>query len=255
MLGTEVAMVRSWMVLSVLGVSVPLSVLASACGGAEFNAGGVDDGGGGGSNDAANPSDASGSNDGNLPGDGGGGQPDVRPPPPPQDGGMWSPICPIHQPAAGVSCSMEGLECEYGNVDPNPACSTIMQCTNGTFQPTMQYGACVKQPNGSECAASFAGVPRGMVCSPSGATCNYELGDCRCEVQGFGVIPPLIDGSVQPAWDCDDPGPGCPTPRARLGSACTQNGQSCMYRPCSFGEQCQNGYWQPELIACAGAMP
>jgi hypothetical protein len=241
MLGTEVAMGRSWMVLSVVGVAV----LASACGGAEFNS--VGDDGGGGGNDAANPSDASGSNDGGMPNDGGG-QPDVHPPP--QDGGTWSPICPMHQPSAGTSCAMEGLQCEYGNVDPDPACSTIMQCTNGTFQPSTQYGTCMKQPNGSECASSFASVPRGAVCSPNGATCDYELGDCRCEVMLFG--PPLLDASVQPKWDCDDPGPGCPTPRARLGSACTMNGQSCMYRPCSFGEQCMNGYWQPELIACAG---
>ena len=78
-----------------------------------------------------------------------------------------------------------------------------------------------------------------------------------------GCIPCIGDGGgvgSQQEWACDPyPTPsGCPEPRPLIGSACTQEGQSC-----SYGEMCgvvggpslgcQNGHWasQPTAASCA----
>jgi len=173
------------------------------------------------------------------------------PPPPPYDGGP-GPACPATQPAVGAPCSQESLECEYGT-SQYPGCDAIVQCSSGywgtEFGPA---GYCPTGPNPEGCPASPDDVnDGGATCSTAGLTCHYALGQCYCGSL-FGPLPQPEDGGTY-NWSCDDPGPGCPQPRPRVGSPCTQEGQSCEYFACDWAQQCTGGLWQAEPEGCAGA--
>jgi hypothetical protein len=55
-----------------------------------------------------------------------------------------------------------------------------------------------------------------------------------------------------PIWTCSQPAAGCPNPRPRIGSSCSQDGLSCNYGACSGGVevQCKDGYWQQANVPC-----
>src|SRR5439155_8718896 len=92
-----------------------------ACGGSAFSGGASGDGG---ANNDGGGSSHDGSADGGVTSDGGA---DAL-----SDGGVWT-TCPT--PAMpGAACSPNGLQCEYGKLDPNAACDTFEACQSGTFQ-------------------------------------------------------------------------------------------------------------------------
>jgi hypothetical protein len=174
------------------------------------------------------------------------------PAPPPEDGSP-GPACPAAQPAVGAPCSHESLECEYGT-SQYPGCDAIVQCSAGfwgtAFGPA---GFCPTGPNPDGCPASMNDVSDGGVtCGTPGQTCHYALGQCYCgDVFGPPIEP--VDGGPPVTWSCDDPGPGCPQPRPRVGSPCTQEGQSCQYLACDWAQQCTGGLWQAQPEGCAQA--
>ncbi len=208
-----------------------LVVTMTAGCGAKFDTSSTDDGGvhdGGGGDDGGSHSDAGG-----------------------DDGGTWSPVCPASLPAIGSACTPEGAECEYGT-SVYTACNTTVACAQGAWRAQMFGGTCPSGPRPTVCAASFGDVPRGATCAPQGTECAYAQGACRCEFGGFGPPPPQDGGGALPTWHCDDPEPGCPPIRPRVGSTC--NGPAhmfCMYRECAFGEECTDGYWHASPVACA----
>jgi hypothetical protein len=91
----------------------------------------------------------------------------------------------------------------------------------------------------------------GATCTTQGLTCHYSLGRCYCGFI-FGPPQPTVDGGTS-SWLCDDPGTGCPQPRPRVGSPCTQEGQTCQYLTCDFAQQCTGGVWQAPPVGCAQA--
>lgn len=221
----EAAMRTAWALLVV--------TMTLGCG-AKFDTSG-DDGG---------AHDAGGGDDGGGQSDGGGGD----------DGGAWSPVCPAAVPAVGTACSPEALVCEYGT-SMYTACNTIRGCVQRVWQVAVYPGGtCPWGPNPRACAGSFGDVPRGALCGPQGIECDYPQGACRCEIGRFGPPPPQDGGGPLPTWHCDDPTPGCPSIRPRVGSTCSGGTPNmfCMYRECSFGEECTDGYWQAATLACAG---
>lgn len=172
---------------------------------------------------------------------------------PAPDAGPTGP-CPAGAPSPGAACAREGLECEYGT-SQYPACDLVVQCSGGAWQAESFGGDCPSGANPPGCPATMGDVPVDAACDPNIGTCHYALGQCYCgAVFGPPEPPPGTDGGGPTAtWSCDDPGPDCPQPRPRLGAACTQEGQSCMYFTCDFGEQCTGGIWQGEPAGCAGA--
>jgi hypothetical protein len=222
---------RGWVVV------VGLSSFALGCGGARVSEPepGQDAG-----HDSHTPDDAS--------------HADVRPPPASDAHGAldalgpWSAVCPVTAPTVNGTCTNEGVTCEYGSLQYDIACDTVLQCENGTWQTFEMAGACTPDmPNPATCPSTYAAIDQGGACSPSGETCAYADGVCNCEVFFGGVEV----GDAGPTWVCN-PGPGCPMPRPRLGSPCTGN-TSCTYETCSFGESCQDGAWQGEFEGCASA--
>ncbi|HEX8793897.1 MAG TPA: hypothetical protein VF765_23300 [Polyangiaceae bacterium] len=174
-------------------------------------------------------------------------------PSPPGDGGPGpGPACPSTQPSEGTPCTRESLECEYGT-SQYPGCDVIVQCSGGYWGT--EFGAagyCPTGPNPEGCPASMDDVnDGGATCSTQGLTCHYALGQCYCG-DTFGPPVQPQDGGTYP-WSCDDPGPGCPQPRARLGSPCTQEGQTCQYLACDWAQQCTGGVWASEPEGCAQA--
>jgi hypothetical protein len=164
-----------------------------------------------------------------------------------------APLCPPDPPASKTSCSPTGLDCEYGS-NPVQGCDTVSTC-NGTWTTTAPTDTKCSPTLGAGCPLTFEGVPQGSSCPSDGLICNYPRGRCACEVYTGGPIL-LVDSSVQGHWVCQDPAtPGCPIPRAPLGSACTQNGVSCDYGTCSVpggtAEICQNNRWEEAVFACA----
>ena len=168
-----------------------------------------------------------------------------------QDGGSTQ--CPSSPPTEGASCSPESLYCEYGN-DPSLACNEVAQCSLGHWTVQKPYGQCPTPPNPSSCPASFASVPVGQHCGDLvGTTCSYAQGFCGCSVGSGGPYPE--DASAVATWICDAPSAGCPQPRPKLGTSCSQEGLECDYSPCSLPSGvsvvCQGGAWQDQPYGCA----
>ncbi len=176
---------------------------------------------------------------------GGGGDP---------DGSGPAPHCPSAQPTAGGACSSENLVCEYGT-SPVQDCDTVATCTGGAWQFAGHSPGgldCDPAP-ASQCPSSFATVPRGSHCAPFGLYCDYPQGRCACSDTSFGPTP--ADASAEAEWICQVPVSGCPEPRPRLGTACSQEGLDCDYGTCGVipggtAEACTNGIWVEELTAC-----
>jgi hypothetical protein len=214
-------------------LSVVFASLAPACGGRYTSLGpGSDDGG---TRSDASPADAAG--DVIFPGDD---EQDASPLPGP---------CPAAAPNEGAACSASGqLYCEYGSSE-FIGCDLVMSCNQGAWQKT-NFSECPPPgPNPAACPATLAAVPLGQTCTPAGLECDYMFARCFCN-DPFGPPPP--DSGIAPTWACDDPGPGCPQPRPRLGTACSGQ-QVCTYETCSYSEQCVNGYWSGEFAGCGGA--
>jgi hypothetical protein len=126
------------------------------------------------------------------------------------------------------------LTCEGGS-SPVEVCDTVATCNGGRWQVTPAGSGSCGGGDGGSCPPSFASVPRQQHCSPYGFDCDYPEGRCACAVPA-GPVP--LDASAAAEWLCQDPAPGCPQPRPRLGSACTsaQDGVLCDYGACSaFG--------------------
>ena len=145
--------------------------------------------------------------------------------------------CPGAAPTLGQACTSPGMACEYGGTGPNRLCTTNAVCITGSsgttaWNVTPPQPGCIAEPkqNPPECPATFGTLPTGAACPKAGLSCVYDQGMCGC-------TPCFGDGGGggQTEWACDPfPQPtGCPEPRPLIGSACTQEGQSCAY-----GQQC-----------------
>jgi hypothetical protein len=163
--------------------------------------------------------------------------------------------CPADVPTDGASCASVDLYCEYGGTGPELLCSTTAHCnTNGKWSVIVPGKECIpsQAQNPSDCPSSFTGLPTGSACpNDNFATrCVYPEGMCGC-------LPCMGDGAMAKEWACQTyPTPdGCPEPRPRVGTPCTQEGKSCSYGGiCDVTGsipilQCQNGAWHIEPIA------
>jgi hypothetical protein len=166
-----------------------------------------------------------------------------------------STYCPSTLPPQGTACSDEGLYCEYGD-DPNLNCDTITQCYGGQWNVEKGYGGTCPTPpaNPSGCPDSFASVPVGQHCGTLvGTTCSYPQGFCGCSIGSGGPYPE--DAAAVATWICDAPATGCPMPRPKLGTPCSQDNLECDYSPCSLPSGvsliCQSGAWQDAPYGCA----
>jgi hypothetical protein len=157
----------------------------------------------------------------------------------PPDSGPPAALCPGSPPAMSSACSLEGLQCEYGD-DPSIACNVVYACSGGhwTTGPMIVFapGTCPTQlasqtPN---CPATFAAVQANGACSPPLTTCWYPEGAYVC----------VAGGSCAPGqWQQAIPGksiPGCPANRPHLGVACSSTAPLCDY---SCGLGADSGVW------------
>jgi hypothetical protein len=217
-------------------VLAALVLLAAACGGAITTLGG--DGGG------------------DAPGDGQGGRDGSTDAGEDASSTPWSPVCPQERPAVGSPCSpadnMDSPEllCEYGAPQYDPSCDTVLTCQSGAWQVAPAGPVCRPDgPNAASCPATLGDVIDGDAsCSVAGLRCEYPQGVCLCATSFGGPIQ--IDAGM--SWACV-PQAGCPMPRPRLGASCSAPSTSCDYFPCSFAEQCSEGYWKGLFEGCAKA--
>jgi hypothetical protein len=157
------------------------------------------------------------------------------------DAEAWSPVCPPIAPAVGGACNVNQATCEYGNLQYEVGCNTVITCDNFVWTSFDAGLPCVPDaPNPSSCPSSLALVEAQgtLPCAPSGANCAYPQGVCPCATP-LG----LPDGSPT-TWNGCYPGQGCPMPRPRLGSPCSGHDVGCVYQPCSFGQYCLDGAWR-----------
>jgi hypothetical protein len=189
---------------------------------------------------------ATGDNDGSTPGSDagsdGGGSPDTG------SNDTGSPdsgptFCPAKPPTKGGKCSPDGIECEYGS-NPNADCNELFDCTGSGWTNATPKLACAPQ---SDCPASYASITGHKTCPASelDLTCAYPLGTCICS---DGELP--VSGG--PFWNCVPATATCPSPRPKLGSACTEDGTTCDYGACEGGTaiECKAGYWQMAEFGC-----
>jgi hypothetical protein len=156
--------------------------------------------------------------------------------------------CPASPPAGGGSCPNTGLECEYGT-NPNPTCNELYDCTNSGWLNASPPVTCAPQ---SECPANYLGpMSQNQPCptSEEDLTCAYPQGTCICSEGGLAR-----EGG--PFWTCIATTPTCPSPRPRVGTACSDPGTQCNYGSCEGGITivCEDGVWQEDnMVACPAA--
>jgi hypothetical protein len=173
----------------------------------------------------------------------------------PDGGGSSGSPCPASAPVDGSACWPQGIVCEWGGA-PVPACDTLASCNGGHWHvQTPGPGGLQCMAGGATCPASFAAVPRGRQCEPPGAYCDYPEGRCACAVPAG---PVALDASASAQWICPAPAPGCPLPRAPLGSACSVESLYCDYDGCDIPggdvQQCTMGLWTQVPTACPHGM-
>jgi hypothetical protein len=160
-------------------------------------------------------------------------------------------FCPALPPSGNMTCSPAGLECEYG-ANPNVDCNELYKCLAAGWTLASPKESC---PPLSACPTNYDSISSGKVmclaadAPPTGGdlTCVYPKGTCICS---NGSLP-VSDG---PYWTCIDATAKCPADRPRLGSACSDEGQSCDYGACEGGIAiaCMDGYWQETYSTCPG---
>ncbi len=172
------------------------------------------------------------------------------------DSGGPATACPASPPAVGAPCDLT-YECEYGT-DPDVDCDTVYSCAaddagkaaHTWFVSTKPLATGCSTTNAAACPASYADL--GATCSSSGLTCTYPQARCSCSL-ACGM-----EEGENLAWCCPDApeGDGCPSPRPRLGTACTGASDDCDYGMCSgnVGESCGDaGVWAPVVqFGCPG---
>ncbi len=209
-------------------LAIILALAAVACGGTEaVRSGGGDAAGGGqdagsdrtlgveGSTEAAAPPDAS------L-----------------LEGGPCAPS----PPSVGAPCDTPPLQlCEYGPAF-HVECDYVLRCDPAGGWTIEFDGGCPFTAQG--CPPSLADIDAGGACMNGAgqSSCDYPGTNCTCALAcAAGAAPSGF-------WTCfSDSGPGCPWPRPRAGTACTQEGIVCPYAPpCCEGSimNCTGGYWQ-----------
>ena len=172
---------------------------------------------------------------------------------------------PIHT-RAGTPCPSPDPyvhACEYGG-DSNPDCTTFVDCATENLNTPLHWilyppAATCGQNAQLGCPATSSGVKEGAQCNPGGTYCLYSDAVCGC-------LPclDLKNGGVRGTMHCrlrTDVQAGCPTPRPRLGDACSTEGLICDYTQCCGGPslgpsmQCSGGYWHSYSSgACACPM-
>lgn len=153
--------------------------------------------------------------------------------------------CPPDVPVAETACTTDfRLTCEYG-AQLDARCDVLAHCQGGAWSLTgpSPSAICPSPANSAACPGALDLVPRGGPCQATDDECTYPDGRCVCV--------PLPSAPSSAAWVCDDPAPGCPQPRPRLGSACDEG----QYAECGYGElgqcempggvmlECDSGYW------------
>jgi hypothetical protein len=160
--------------------------------------------------------------------------------------------CPTDPPTAGASCTDNGLECEYGT-NPNVECNKTFTCAGSLWTSPSSTPPC---PPADDCPPAYITSGKNEQCSMSDEdlTCSYAQGTCICSEGSL----PEVGG---PYWNCIPATSSCPSPRPRLGSACSDEGTQCDYGACEGGIaiECKDGVWQQNnMVACpatAGGAP
>jgi hypothetical protein len=179
------------------------------------------------------------------------------------DGSAPGGSCPSELPTDKTPCDVLDLACEYGGTGDHLLCSTIAYCYSvpgggNQWYVKPPWSGCIasQAQNPIGCPPSFTTLPVGATCPREPATqCIYDQGVCGC-------ITCFADGGARSTeWACNEwPAPrGCPERRPRVGSPCTNEGDTCPYAiMCSVNDgeppmECKNGRWVVQELsdACA----
>jgi hypothetical protein len=160
--------------------------------------------------------------------------------------------CPSSEPSPVTPCATVGLSCEY-DYDQDITCSAFAYCDVERYwrgEGALAGTTCPSPGPGAEgCPSNYADVSAGQPCAIPATACAYSQGLCSCAIE--------FDASV--SWECEAPGPGCPEPRPKLGTACTPEGLACTYGTCRSGDSaqlvCLNGSWSIVVPSEATACP
>src|SRR5262249_31399039 len=152
---------------------------------------------------------------------------DAGPPLPPPS------ACPAAGPSAGELCSVEAVQCEYGN-DPRYTCNSVAVCSGGRWSYQISIdSSCPTAANPPACPPPLAQASG--ACKGIGTACQFPDGYgtqwCAC----FNFGPPVWDASQSSQWQCSHVSvTGCPSVRPRLGDLCAQPNLSCDYGVCGI---------------------
>jgi hypothetical protein len=217
------------------GAGISLVVVLLACGGSDkvLPNGGSTGGGG------ATAATGSGTTGGGGSGQGGRDESCTVP-----DGASVQSGCPAVAPMRESVCWSPLFECEYG-ASPNLDCNVLFVCgwhdAGGFGCPTwMQQGGAPADCPADTCPESLPMITPGDPCGAPHLNCAYPNATCICASGTSGGF----DGG-DAGWACFPIQPGCPSPRPRIGTPCTDDGMLCDYGRSAGGvaTRCQSGVW------------
>jgi hypothetical protein len=149
-------------------------------------------------------------------------------------------LCSASPPEAGTPCAVPDEACEYGT-SWSLECNLVLRCMQGIWREEFSGAPCPRLDAGSGCPATWQQANAVDAAACPATDCQYPEGYCECGAA-------CGHGGEQP-WQCTPATSDCPSPRPRLGSACTGSA-SCAYGwSCVCGQQqgCVDGVWQGDL--------
>jgi hypothetical protein len=130
------------------------------------------------------------------------------------DAPSWSPDCPATEAKTAGSCSVEGLQCEYGVAGAKPqydvACDDVRLCMGGSWVDgrILPLSDChPDMANSNQCPGV---IVDDTPCTYDNGWCEYPTRVCICAPPLGG--PAMIDASAGYTWSCNPTPKTCPMP-------------------------------------------
>jgi hypothetical protein len=105
--------------------------------------------------------------------------------------------------------------------------------------------------NPASCPATYAALEAARSPCASSVGCAYPEGYCTCYGACGGVKPDPNEPTPASSWACSPPREGCPVGLPAAGTACADEGHTCLFGSCCVQlVTCRSGLWTVGALMC-----